>query len=102
MSNNMPKPVITFNQNNLSIDNGLVEKMIQLPSVIKQFEVIDQIIVVRLNPKGVSFLNENEYGDSFEGKVLWQIEKMAHVDRDSHYQDLDHENDLLTVTNWDR
>lgn len=97
----MTHPVVTFNQNILSIDNGLVRKMFQLPSAIKQIEILDQVIAVRVHPEGVNFINENVFGISFEGKLLWQIEKVEHVDKDSPYTGLGRENDLLTAYNWD-
>lgn len=92
---------VIHNQNILTIANGSIKKMISLPTVIKQFEAFDRVIVVRVHPKGINFLNENVFGISYEGEILWQIEKVDHVDKDSPYTGLSKKDELLTAYNWD-
>jgi len=58
-------------------------------------------IVVRLElPLGVIF-NENVFGLSYDGKVLWQISKQKHIEEDSPYTQLSYQNDKAGLYNWD-
>ncbi|MDQ3323476.1 MAG: hypothetical protein M3525_13755 [Acidobacteriota bacterium] len=58
-------------------------------------------IVLRLKlPSGVIF-NENVFGLSHNGKILWQISKQKHIDDDSPYTQLSYQNNKAGLYNWD-
>ena len=64
--------------------------------------IFDSCIVVMIEPPvpRVTY-NENIFGVSFDGKILWQIEKTEHLYEGSRYTNMVRENDLLLAYNWD-
>lgn len=59
------------------------------------------VVVQRVDVPPGQTLNENVYGVSASGALLWQIEKAAHVYGDSPYVSITREGDLLRAQNWD-
>lgn len=101
MNNKLSNFTVIFEKNSLNICNENGKKIINFQSPIEQIEQFDEIIVVMVYPKTNNFLNENLYGVSYDGKILWQVEKIEHVDRDSPYTGMGEENGLLGAYNWD-
>lgn len=101
MNNQLSDYSVSFNNNELQIVSGQTQKIVTLPSAIDEVEKFDHIIIVSINPKASSFLNENLYGISYDGKILWQIEKIDHVSKQSPYTGMSKEGDLLIAYNWD-
>ena len=97
----MNKQVINFEKNSLVIFDEAGKKMINFPSPIKQIEQFDKVIVVRIHPKADKFLNENIFGVSYDGKILWQIEKLKYVYKDSPFTGMGREGDFVKLCNWD-
>lgn len=59
------------------------------------------VIVIRLElPLGVVF-NENVFGLSCDGEILWQISKQKHIGEDSPYTQLSYQNGKAGLYNWD-
>ncbi|GAB4393523.1 MAG: hypothetical protein Tsb005_12190 [Gammaproteobacteria bacterium] len=76
-------------------------KYVQFPYEIKQVEEFGEILVVRLKiPVGI-ILNENVFGVSSEGKILWQIEKLSSVYTDNPFTGMVREGDNAKLFNWD-
>ena len=68
---------------------------------IRQLILFDECIILRIEPTVSRILNENVFGVSPEGKIIWQIEKSEHRKDDSPYTHIVRENDLLSAYNWD-
>ncbi len=75
---------------------------VNFDSKIKQVEQFDNLLIVRVNPKTkAGFLNENIFGVSFDGKILWQIEVLPHVYENSPYTGMSKEGESIKLCNWD-
>jgi len=102
MSNQLKKHQVGFSEKKLIITNGKIKKEVEFPSPIKQIEKFEQVIIVRIYPKTTTtFLNENIFGVSYDGKILWQIEVVSHVHVDSPYTWIGRKDSLLEAYNWD-
>lgn len=77
------------------------EKIILFAFPIRQIIQFPNCFVVRLEPDVGQIYNENVFGVSNEGKMLWQIESMPHVYEDSPYTGLGQDGDLAKLSNWD-
>jgi hypothetical protein len=77
------------------------EKIIIFDFPIRQVIKFHDCFVVRLEPDVGQIYNENVFGISNEGKILWQIETMSHVYKDSPYTWLGQEGDIAKLSNWD-
>lgn len=61
----------------------------------------ESIAVIRLEIPANSNYNENVFGVSVDGQLLWQIEKVAHVYTNSPYVNLSKHDSLVVAINWD-
>ena len=69
----MNNRIINFENNSLIISVGNDKKTVKFLSPIKQIEQFDKVIIVRVHPKTDNFLNENIFGVSYDGEIIWQI-----------------------------
>lgn len=97
----MNSRLINFKNNSLIINNGGKKKRINFLSKIKQIELFDKVVVVRIDPKLDKFLNENIFGVSYDGEILWQIEKLKYAYKDSPFTGMGREGDFIALCNWD-
>ncbi len=76
-------------------------KYVQFSFDVKQVETFSDLLVVRLKiPVGTTY-NENVFGVSYDGKILWQIEKLKYVYTDSPFTGMGREGDNIKLCNWD-
>lgn len=61
----------------------------------------DDVFVVRVDPEPDACFNENVYGVSTDGKILWQIAERQHVYADSPYTKILLTADGVVLFNWD-
>lgn len=61
----------------------------------------DDVLVVMLDVPPNARHNENVYGVSREGQVLWQIQPRLHVYADSPYTYVGRQGDSAALSNWD-
>ena len=92
-----------ISENILNIHN---EKDIPVvfPYPIVQVLSFSDMLIVRIEPTVQSCFNENVYGVSFTGKILWQVDKTKHIYDDSPYTGIKlskDEEDYITLYNWD-
>ncbi|MDQ5899645.1 MAG: hypothetical protein QG624_564 [Pseudomonadota bacterium] len=74
---------------------------VQFSFDIKQVENFGDMLVVRLKiPVGTTY-NENVFGVSYDGKILWQIEKLKYVYNDSPFTGMVREGNNIKLCNWD-
>lgn len=90
-----------IDNNKLKLLSSQGEIIINFNFLIRQVIKFDDCFVVRLEPDTGQVYNENVFGISNDGKVLWQIEPMQHVYNDSPYTGLGKEDDLAKLSNWD-
>jgi len=66
-------------------------------------EVIEfgRIYVVRLEPDPGSRFNENVFGVTTDGTVIWTIEQRKHVYVDSPYTSVIRKDNRVKLFNWD-
>jgi len=62
---------------------------------------INNIFVVLIDPLPDSCFNENVFGVSGSGCVIWTIEKRKHVYTDSPYTSIIENNGKVEAFNWD-
>lgn len=86
---------------NLKLLSSEDEKIISFAYPIRQVIKFNDCLVVRLESDIGQIYNENVFGISNEGKVLWQIEPMPHVYNDSPYTGLGQEGNSAKLSNWD-
>ena len=99
----MKKKIINYkiNDEQLTVVSSDSIKRVTFPFKVKQVEKFDDVLVVRLEiPMGTIF-NENVFGVSAEGKVIWQIEKMSYVYEDSPFTGMGKEGHYAKLCNWD-
>ncbi len=74
---------------------------VQFSFEIKQVENFGDLLVVRLKvPVGITY-NENVFGVSYDGRILWQIEKLKYIYKDSPFTGMVREGDYIKLCNWD-
>jgi len=76
-------------------------KSIKFPLDIKQVEVFPNSFVVRLEVPTNFVFNENIFGVSKDGMILWQIEKLTYVYSNSPYTGMLREKNFIKLFNWD-
>ena len=97
--NNLIKHEI--NDKKLKLKHLTYEKIIIFDFPIRQLLKFNHCFIVRLEPDIGHIYNENVFGISNEGKILWQIEPLPHVYEDSPYTGLGQIGDLAQLFNWD-
>ncbi len=68
---------------------------------IDEIKICEKIVIVRLDIPPKVILNENVYGISENGELLWQIEKLDHIYEDSPYTGMTLKEGKLILYNWD-
>ena len=70
---------------------------------IVQVLAFEDILIIRIEPTPQSCFNENIYGVSYTGEIVWQVEKMKHVYDDSPYTGIEAtgEENNIALYNWD-
>lgn len=68
---------------------------------IAEVAILEGIIIVRLDVPPGRIMNENIYGVSKDGNILWQISKLGHIYGDSPYTGMTRRGDKFTIYNWD-
>lgn len=99
----MNKQIINFTIEgiNLIISTHDSVKNVQFPFEVKQVESFETVLIVRLKiPVGTTF-NENIFGVSSDGKILWQIKKMKYVYNDSPFTGMVRAGSNIKLCNWD-
>ena len=91
---------ISFDKNELVII-GSEKTLTMLPSKIEQAEQFNDVVIVRVHPRGERFMNENIFAVSYSGKIVWQIKAVKHVAEHSPYTSMIKKENLLKVHNWD-
>lgn len=91
---------IDIEENKLLITNGEI-KIAILPSKIEELEKFNHVIVVRIHPKSETFINENIFGISYTGEIVWQIKYLKHVFAHSPYTSIFKLGELIQAHNWD-
>lgn len=90
---------INIIKNILEFEDLKVE--VKFPWPIAELLEFDTSLVVRLEPESGVIFNENIYGVSFSGQILWQIKKVKHIYNDSPYTKIIKLDNSLKVFNWD-
>jgi len=68
---------------------------------IQQVIEIEDVLICRVEPPSNIVMNENVFGISRTGKMLWQVEKMDYVYQDSPYTNICYKDSKLLLSNWD-
>lgn len=97
--NNIQKYLIEGEK--LKLINQEDEKIVIFDFPIRQVVQFRNCYVVRIEPSVGEIYNENVFGISKEGRILWQIEPIAHIYEDSPYTGIGQVNDSVKLSNWD-
>jgi hypothetical protein len=89
--------MIKFKDNLLLLDSS---KHVSFKFKIKSIVIYDDIIVVLLDVPSGTILNENVFGVSLSGAVVWQIESAFPADEDSPYVAIEKSDKALNAFNW--
>lgn len=81
--------------------NDKLIKKVKFPFKIGQAESFDDILIVLLEPPPNAIFNENIFGVSYDGRMLWQIQKVDHNVDNSPYINMGSKNNLFFAHNWD-
>ena len=76
-------------------------RLVKLPSKIEEIIEFDDVIVVRVYPQNKEFINENIFGVSYFGEILWQIKPIKHVFKKSPYTSIFKKGNSVKAHNWD-
>jgi hypothetical protein len=69
---------------------------------VRQVLLTDEAIIVRVEPRPGTILNENVFGLGHNGERLWTIGQLPHVYDDSPYTNISIQNDgAVWASNWD-
>lgn len=82
----------------LLLANG---KTVRFDYPIRQIVEFPNVIVVLLNIPTGKIFNENVFGVSCDGMVLWQVAPQRHLGDDSPYTGMNYEGDKAGLYNWD-
>ncbi len=78
-----------------------IEKLVSFPYPVAQVLEFSSAAIVRLEPPTKSCFNENVYGVSYGGEILWRIEPREHVHEDSPYTGMIQAGENAKLFNWD-
>jgi len=98
--NNIKIDRFEFQGNKLKIYTKDKMSEVVFPHIIDMVTQCEDILVVLLLMDDINF-NENVYGVSAEGKILWQIEPVPYAHPFSPYTNLSPRNELVKVFNLD-
>jgi len=76
-------------------------KTVLLPYPFREKLLFKDVIIVLLDVPSNIQMNENVFGISRSGQILWQIEKKPSPYKTSPYLDLNRDGDNVKVGNWD-
>jgi hypothetical protein len=96
----MNTKIISFEKNSLTILKGNEKKITYFQTPIEGIEQFDQVLVVMIYPEGENFLNENIFGVSYDGEILWQIKPIKHSDKRSPYVGIFRKGNYVKIYNW--
>lgn len=83
------------------VNNDGSEVITALPSPIAQVLMHKHVIVVRTEPAPGVINNENIYGLTTAGALIWTVPSHIHLYDDSPYVNMVLVNDELKLINWD-
>lgn len=93
----MSSPVC-YENNEIKFSSGVSYKF---KFSIAEIKVFEKIVIVRLDIPAKVIHNENVYGISENGELIWQIEKIGHIYDDSPYTGMAVKENKLILYNWD-
>jgi hypothetical protein len=88
----------SIQNNELFTGNG---ERVQFLFPVAEFIEFEDVTIVRLNVPIDKILNENVFGVSKNGVVLWQISKRKYIYENSPYMNLSKSNKHVKAHNWD-
>lgn len=89
---------LQIRDNVVILPNG---KEVRFEHAVAQTVDFPDAVVIRLKIPSGANLNENVFGISIEGQLLWQIAKEEHVYSQSPYTGMTREGDNVRLFNWD-
>ncbi len=93
--------VISYDKNKLTIKFNGDEKVIKFKYDIGKVQEFENCIVVMIDPPQGAVFNENVFGVSYEGKILWQVKPLKYVYNDSPFTGMVREENFIKLFNWD-
>jgi hypothetical protein len=95
-------PGVDFFDTSVRVNNQGRSLTVVFDHPIRQALVIDEVIIVRVEPSPGIVLNENVFGLGREGERLWTIGQLPHVYDDSPYTNISiHADNTVWASNWD-
>lgn len=88
----------SISQNCIAFENGATATF---PLPVAQALSFDDVAVARLDVPHGQIFNENVYGLSRDGQIIWQVPARTHVYEDSPYVNLARTGGRVILTNWD-
>jgi len=82
----------------LVLSNG---REVSFPYPVAESLNFPHAIVVRLDVPPKAHFNENVFGISYDGKILWQVLPQQHVREESPYTSISYEGSKAGLYNWD-
>ena len=89
--------MIKFKDNLLLLDSS---KHVTFKFKIQSIVIYDDIVVVLLDVPSGTILNENIFGVSLSGDIVWQIESAFPASEDSPYMAIEKSDKALNAFNW--
>lgn len=74
---------------------------VDFPWPVAQVILSHDVVIVRVEPSTGSIFNENVFGISSSGELLWQIKALKHVYEDSPYVYIKEIGLGVKLSNWD-
>jgi hypothetical protein len=93
--------IYEINNKNLNLINDGNKYVVAFDFPIRQVISFDEYFIVRIEPDVGVIYNENVFGVSLKGKVLWQIKAIPHVYDDSPYTGIGKDGENAKLSNWD-
>lgn len=100
MTSNSQKVTVRGNEVILLKEKQL-KKRVKFPYDVAQVLDFSNVFVVRIESPLKSRFNENVYGVSYDGKILWQVGPRKYVYEDSPYTGMIKEDEKVKLFNWD-
>ena len=87
------------NNNILQMNEAGIDVIFDWP--IADVLCIDDVLVIRIEPDPGTCFNENVYGVSKSGNIIWRVEKRRHIYDDSPYTSIIAKDHFVKIFNWD-
>ena len=68
---------------------------------IAQVIEIEEVLVVRVEPRVGATDNQNVFGVGLDGSLLWQVARQLHSYKDSPYTNISTVSEGVLLSNWD-